>query len=532
MMSSVDSRIERWTPLPGTGNGPTLAFQAGAALIFGFLACAMLLGLFLAEKPVILLIAGVLLFIVFFMLAGNQRLFCLWGLLMTAPLSLSKAFWIIPHMGGASAIMIDLCDPFMLALLFFILRDHFRGLRRELRWSPLIYFWGGLAALGAVNLVLGPYRHLALLELIRMAKVYLLFFVIINEVVRARQILHVCYALITGMTIECMIAVVQFVFKADLGLQKLGEPMLEVVKNTTKGVYLGQGDYFRVGALMEHPNVLSAYLAMLLPICIALLFSRVSSFAKAVLGAIVALGVVVLILTLSRSGWLSFAVAFVLLGAISFLHQRLRLRYMLARVAVVIACVIGLGAASGEIIKRLTQSDPGAVSFRYEMMDVAWNMIEERPIFGMGINSFVAALPYYSKYGGPRGITEHFGETWPVVHNTYLIYWSEQGTVGFLLLIGMYGSLLWMGARSGRYMIDDVIYAINLGACCGIVANMVDGIASFFLAENPSERVFFMEAALLVAINYWTFANRKALAPRPVTAQPAFQPGDAVPAAT
>jgi putative inorganic carbon (HCO3(-)) transporter len=202
---------------------------------------------------------------------------------------------------------------------------------------------------------------------------------------------------------------------------------------------------------------------------------------------------------------------------------------MLVRVAVVVACVIGLAAASGEIMKRVTESDPGAVKFRYEMMDIAWQMVEDHPMFGTGINTFVAALPHYGKYGGPKGVTENFGDTWPVVHNAYLIYWSEQGTVGFLLLLGLYGSVLLMGAQSARYMVDDVIYAMNLGACCGLVANMVDGIASFFIAENPSERVFFMLVALIVAINYWTMANRPARVPRPVMANLALRQAEPAP---
>src|SRR6185436_4666547 len=107
-MVGVSSRIEQWVATSRGRNEPTLTFQLGAALAFGLLACTMLLGLFLAEKPLMLSIVGALLFSVFFMLSGNQRLFCLWGLLLTAPLSMSKWFWIVPHMGGASAIMFDL----------------------------------------------------------------------------------------------------------------------------------------------------------------------------------------------------------------------------------------------------------------------------------------------------------------------------------------------------------------------------------------------------------------------------------------
>ena len=66
----------------------------------------------------------------------------------------------------------------------------------------------------------------------------------------------------------------------------------------------------------------------------------------------------------------------------------------------------------------------------------------------------------------------------------------------------------WTGIRTSRYMLDDRLFAINLGACCGVVAIMVDGISSFFIDKFASERVFFMVVGLIFALNYWTEANR------------------------
>jgi len=37
---------------------------------------------------------------------------------------------------------------------------------------------------------------------------------------------------------------------------------------------------------------------------------------------------------------------------------------------------------------------------------------------------------------------------------------------------------------------------------------MVDGIGSFFVAEEASGRVFWMIVGMIFAINYWTRANR------------------------
>ena len=489
-----------------TGAGPVS--RTAATLLFATLAAGLLIGLSLADTKTIFLIGGSLLFVIAFSLSGNPRLFFLWGLVLSAPLAVSKAFFISAHMGGASAIRLDLCDVFLAALLFFILRDYLQGRRDHLRFSMLAFWWGGMIVLGVLNIIFGPLRMLALLEVVRMLKLYLLFFVIINEVVRVRQFMQMFAALAGVIVLQTSIAMVQFTLHSNLGLQFLGEPEAGVMESTSDSVYRGTIDVYRAGGLFEHPNILAGFLALLLPICIALMFSRLAPLYKAGLAAVIGLGLAVLMITLSRSGWMSFGAGFVLLLVVSILHQKLRLRYMLARVLVIISIFAALGMASGEIIKRFTASDPGALKFRYEMMDIAWEMIVDHPVLGLGLNTFVAYLPEYTSPKGPEAVNAKYGSNWPVVHDSYLITWTEQGTVGFAFLVGVYLCILWTAVKSARYVLDDLLYAINLGAACGIVAIMVDGIGSFFVAEEASGRVFWMIVGMIFAINYWTRANR------------------------
>jgi O-antigen ligase len=223
---------------------------------------------------------------------------------------------------------------------------------------------------------------------------------------------------------------------------------------------------------------------------------------------VVVLGLGCLVITLSRSGMVSFAVGFVLLFLYSMLHQKLRLRYVLARVLVIISMIAALGFASGDILRRFTSSDPGAVKFRWDMVYASMDMIMDHPVLGLGLNTFVFRFPEYSNPPGREAVTATYGEIWPVVHNSYLVTWTEQGTIGLAFLIGLYACTLWTGTRTARYLLDDRLYAINIGACCGVVAIMVDGLSSFFIDESASERVFFMVVGLIFALNYWTMANR------------------------
>src|SRR6185437_3182055 len=186
-----------------------------------------------------------------------------------------------------------------------------------------------------------------------------------------------------------------------------------------------------------------------------------------------------------------------------------RSRYLLARVAVIGLMGLGFMAFGGEIEKRITASDPGSVNFRLEFMDIAFNMIEEAPVLGFGLNTFVFDLPGRTRYGGPEGLTQSFGKFWPVVHNTYLIFWTEQGTIGFIFFIGLHLCVLWLAINNARYFIgDDVMFTMNLGCVSGFIALMVDGMSSFFIKMEGPARVFWIVVGLIVAINYWNKANR------------------------
>jgi O-antigen ligase len=481
--------------------------QGALALFFAFAATAALLGLTHAPKRVSFIVVALTLFLIAFALCGNRRLFFLWGLVLTVPLSVAKVFLLHAHMGGASGIYVDLCDFFMFPLLFYILRDYMRGFRPNLRYSAVLWWWAPMMLLGVIDIIVSPVRMLPLLEVVRMLKLYLLCFVIINEVVRVRQFMHLFAGIAAGIVLQAAVCIVQFVMKANLGLQFLGEPLASTTKEATFSAYLETQDVWRAGGLFSHPNLLAGYLALLLPMCIALLFSRTNPITKIMLGAIIAIGLVADGITLSRSGWLSLGAAFTALFGFSMLHQRMRLRYVLARVMVIISLVAAFGLSSGYILRRFFDSDPGALSFRYDMMRTAWRMITDHPIFGLGLNTFVAHLPFYAEPPGPEAVTLRYGPNWPVVHDSYLITWTEQGTIGFVFLVGLYLCILWCGYRTARRVLDDRISALALGATCGVIGIMVDGIGSFFVAEPAGARVFWLVVGTIMGLDYWTRAN-------------------------
>lgn len=487
-------------------NAPSLALRTAVVAVLGLWAATVAVLLFSAQRLYSVPMVLFTLFPAILYATGNPRLFFFVGMIFTATLGLSINFERHIHMGGAPSYAIDLMDFFLVPLLAFQVRDFLQGTRRPRFFPGISAWWLGLTAVGVVSIVLGTYRSFGMMEVVRMLKLWLLLFVVVNECVRERHFHHAAVAMALAVAMQVGVGYLQFALKRELGLQALGEPAPEAVNGANLGVYGTWGSVFRIGGLMGHPNLLSAYLAMQMPIFIALIFTGYALRWKLFYGAVTAAGIGALILTLSRSGWIAFAVALSLLLVLMVTHPKLRFRHVRLKIATVTGVVLACLMAAPMIVSRFTQSQSGALDFRGEWVKVAFKMVLEKPIFGFGLNSFVYNVVPYAPYSVPK-MFDMFGEHFPVVHNIYMIVWSEQGTVGLLLFLGLHVNLAWIAVANLRNAVSDKVYMASLGALCGMVAVMVDGMASFYLRVPASARTFFIVVALIVAARYWNNAQ-------------------------
>lgn len=443
--------------------------------------------------------------------SGNPRLACLWGVGLTAPLGIAKRFHPMPHMGGAGAYTIEIVDLFLLALFLFQWRDAALGGLRH-RIPGLAYCWIAMILLGLVDAITGPYRQLALVEAFQMSKSLSLFLLLLGELTRVRRFMHLFAALACGLLLQAAVGIAQYAKKGDIGLQFLGEATMTTLEYANRATYMDGGATFRIGGLLGHPNILAGFIAMLAPMLLAMLMTRLPIIWKAAIGTVLAAALLALLLTLSRSGWLAFALAVPIVVGLMLRNRRSRRRALAGAAIALAAGLIGALAAAPAILRRFTQSDPGAVDFRWEWMGVAWDMVRDHPLLGVGLNSFVQHLPGRTAYGGTEALNRTFGANWPVVHDIYLLIWAEQGTIGFacflLLLIG----LLRTAWRNAARCADPWLHALNVGALAGLCANLLDGLGSFFLRQMPGARLFWIIAAIIVAIDIW---QRRTGAERP-----------------
>jgi putative inorganic carbon (hco3(-)) transporter len=486
------------------------------AILLGGIGAAGILASGTIQKTWAYVVLGAVSIILGAFLSGNVRLFCFWGLLLTYPFDLGKRFRIIEHLGGEFAYRIEVSDVFLVPLLVLVVRDIVVERAARARIPRAAWIWIAIMVMGLVMMAIGPYRTTISHEVFRMGKVLLLFLVVCNYVVREKLMHHAVMALLVGVILQSLVALTQYVTGMKLGLQIFGEAA-EASTESLRGSSIVGEQVYRVGGFLGHPNLLSIYLAMILPIAIGLLFARAPLLLKITAVVAMALGETALIATLSRSGWISFAVALVSVLLLTFVHRRMRHRHIAGRVAILgLSGIIGI-AFSGPIVDRITRSHSGATDVRWEWMGDAWRMVQAKPVFGFGLNTYVFEMAPYTIYGGPRALAERFGSMPPAVHNMYLLWWAETGTVGLLMHLAVIISVLVIAWKNLRVQ-NDVLFAINIGAASGIFAVLIDGLASFSLRINAILRVFWILSGLILAIYYWNRRQQSAALPPPAPA--------------
>lgn len=434
------------------------------------------------------------------LLSGNPRLFCLMGLMLFAPLDLSKYFYSYPHFGGEFALRIEATDAFILLLCFFWFRDLITGRQKTIRVPLGAFYWGLLMVLGVATVYFVVYRNMAAYEEVRMFKMFLIVMYIANNVVRPRQMLLIAGALIAGVLFQSSYALLQYTTGWSFGLERLGEAPKLVTEQ------LGMLTASRVGAMLGHPNMFASYLVMLLPLAFALLFAPVSRFFKGMCLVTLALGSLSLILTLCRGGWIGFLLAIIGLLLLSFFHPLLRREAILLRVYVVGGVASLAALMSGPIILKLTLSDPASILSRFELMRNAWRMIKSNILLGVGLNSYTFAANKYD-YSGIM-----WGDLAPPVHNIYLLVAAEQGVIGFALFATMLFVIIRGGIRNLQCK-DPVVLTINAGCLAGCCAVLVQALADWTLRVNAVQRIFMILIALMSAIEFWDKANATSGAP-------------------
>ncbi|MEX2044355.1 MAG: O-antigen ligase family protein [Opitutus sp.] len=214
--------------------------------------------------------------------------------------------------------------------------------------------------------------------------------------------------------------------------QRFVDPSWLMMGRTQSPQFVG-----RVSGPFGISNSMAAFILLLLPAVMALVFRRRASETGRVWWGWVALVLLVgLVLTISRGGWIALALALVLWPLMRD-GGRFRRRFIAATVAFA-AVILGFSLLfefeprTRERFEMMLR-DAGELS-RPIMWRAGWNLFRESPVVGTGAGSYNVRFESYRP--------EQFSLEPQWAHNDYLNTLSDHGATGFVLF---FGAVLAMG---------------------------------------------------------------------------------------
>lgn len=422
---------------------------------------------------------------------------------MTAPVDLSKAL-IIPGGVYSPGLSLFLSDFFLAGLAltwafrYFILNGQPLHLDRLHRLALLFLAWLWISALYSHDKLAGT------LAALTYSKFFLVYYILSLMLRETRYFRLTLLSFFAGFLLQAMYVTAQFATGSPLELQgaKITELGTRLVFTAGEAIHS-----FRPSGFLHHPNVLADYLVFLLPtsFALALLGKRLVSprlWWAAVFVSVVGSGM--LVVSLSRGGWLSLAAAmvfFIAAGLRQGLVKRLHVSALLSA-AVIGAAVVAIAYPAAYL--RITHNDQRSTESRFAMMDQALKIIRENPVLGVGFGGYNRA----AKMTTPESfsyLSPHFQDELRkgVVHNKYLLVTAEHGLVGlalFILLLWRFVSLVF---PVGKWR-SQVHFALALGLTAGIVGQTIFYIFDHFYADiRPALLwVFFGLLHGLIALNH------------------------------
>ena len=343
---------------------------------------------------------------------------------------------------------------------------------------PLIAY----VAVTSLSLVVAEDRQLGVFELLLLLQTLLLFLYVASHVRTQADVVFIVVGLLAGFLLESTVMIAQIALGISFQWMGLSSSTRELVGATASDL--------RAGGTIGGANGAAAYIAMLLPISIVVLWMDLGVWIKRLSVVATGAGIVALVLTFSRGGWLAAVVATVFVTSVAVYRGDIPGGKVAAAGAVVLVLLVPFHGRIEARISGQTQGGAYSQNARLPLIQLAWKMIQDRPVLGVGANNFAPAV---SRYAGPE-----FSGAWlRTVHSLYFIAWAEAGFGALLALLWFLGSSLSRGWKA--FARASPLSPLALGLTASIVSAMVTmGVERFI--QRPLLELLWLVAALLVAI--------------------------------
>jgi O-antigen ligase len=240
-----------------------------------------------------------------------------------------------------------------------------------------------------------------------------------------------------------------------------------------------------VFATLDNPNVLAEFLVFTIPLSLAMLWSSANNGARIFITGIIGLSVLCLVLTLSRGGWLGFALAML----VFFLLKDRRALFLL-----LVMGLVGIFFLPDSILLRVASIgnlQESSTAYRLSIWTATLRIISDYWVsgIGLGLPTFAMVYPYYSL---AAGMAYHS-------HNLFLQLIVEMGIVG----LGAFLWLMWVFVKVGlngiRRAKDPFLKNLMIGLLAGMSGYLLQGLTDYVWYSPRLILTFWLMLGLMAA---------------------------------
>ena len=254
----------------------------------------------------------------------------------------------------------------------------------------------------------------------------------------------------------------------------------------------------RVFSTFDNPNNYAEFLILTIPLCIAYCSMLKKSSAALIAWVLNALPLGALLMTYSRSGWISFALAVVIFV---FLYNKKLFP------ALIVAGIIGFMLLPDTVLARIgTIGSTGDSSNKYRLYiwEGVLRMLKTNWLTGVGLGPASFRAVYV-------GVCNSLATPAPHSHMLYLEIWVEQGILGIVSYFAMLFSALRRGLIYLRYAQKNV--RITMIACISSLTAILFASAVEYIWYYPRVMLtYFIVLGILYACISCARADRAAAA--------------------
>lgn len=388
---------------------------------------------------------------------------CLWVIIQ--PLSIEKVLYTnAPIWSGVNGedITMNAADALLVVIFIILIFEQFILKKRAFYWDKKaslflsLFVWGLCSYLIHLGFYQSEFTNASPLGILHLGRNLFFVFVIGSAIQSRADIVWILTAISFTLFLQSILVWLSFA---------TGQPF-----NFTR--LLGQTSYMqeyavggevitRATGTLGVPNQQAAFHAMFTLLVIGF-FGVKNILFKSIGLLVILMSFVAVLFTFSRSAWLSFGVATILIISIFIKRKEVTPAGWLMSGAVSVVLIVILAIVANPIINRLTKGDDGATGSRLRMILLAKDLALEYPIIGVGPNEYAEAGLYLYPPGeketewvplGDKAIVPPLGRielsTHNIpgekpkiftlgVHNKYLLTLSELGIVGLIIWITIF----------------------------------------------------------------------------------------------